>query len=192
PLIQDGGKVVRIVTFDIATGRTHQYAYALTTGTGVSEILAVNEHEFLVDERDGKGLGDGSAAVVKQIFRIDLAGATDVSLVSGAANLAPLAVAKTLFLDVVKALTAAGIASIHSPAKLEGLAFGPDVVLNGAPHHTLFVANDNDFLAAVPDKNAVVVDNPNQYFVFAFADGDLPGFVPQAFTSDGSDEDDDD
>jgi len=28
--------------------------------------------------------------------------------------------------------------------------------------------------------------------VFAFADGDLPGFVPQAFTSDGSDEDDDD
>ena len=104
PLIQDGGKIIRIVTIDIATGTTHQYAYALTTGTGVSEILAINDHEFLLDERDGKGLGDGSAAVVKQIFKIDLANAVDVSGLSGAANLAPFAVAKTLFLDVVKVL----------------------------------------------------------------------------------------
>jgi hypothetical protein len=29
------------------------------------------------------------------------------------------------------------------------------------------------------DKNNVVVDNPNLFFVFAFDDGDLPGFVPQ-------------
>src|SRR5262249_55458586 len=91
PLIQDGGKIVRIVTIDIATGSTHQYAYALTTGTGVSEILAINDHEFLLDERDGKGQGDGSAAVVKQLFKIDLAGAADVTALSGAATLAPFA-----------------------------------------------------------------------------------------------------
>jgi Esterase-like activity of phytase len=42
----------------------------------VSEILAVNDHEFLLDERDGKGQGDGSKAVVKQLFKIDLAGAS--------------------------------------------------------------------------------------------------------------------
>src|SRR5262245_18672382 len=36
PLIQDGGKIVRIVTFDVGSGKAHQYAYALTTGTGVS------------------------------------------------------------------------------------------------------------------------------------------------------------
>src|SRR5262249_32746837 len=53
PLIQDGGKIIRIVTFDISSGKTHQYAYTLTTGSGVSEILAVNDHEFLLDERDG-------------------------------------------------------------------------------------------------------------------------------------------
>jgi Esterase-like activity of phytase len=191
PLIQDGGKIIRIVTFDIANGKTHQYAYALTTGTGVSEILAVNDHEFLMDERDGKGQGDGSAAVVKQLFKIDLTGATDVSKVSGAANLAPLAVPKTLFLDVVKALTGAGISTIHIPAKLEGMAFGQDVVLNGVPKHTLYIANDNDFLASVADKNNVMVDNPNQYFVFAFSDTDVPGFVPQRFTGDHVDEDDD-
>jgi len=181
PLIQDGGKIIRIVTVDIETGGTHQYAYALTTGTGVSEILAVNNHEFLLDERDGKGLGDGSAAVMKQLFRIDLAGAIDVSGISGAANLAPFAVAKTLFLDVAGALTASGVSAIHIPAKLEGIAFGQDVVVSGVPKHTLYVANDNDFTSATADKNNVVVDNPNQFFVFAFGDADLPGFVPQAF-----------
>jgi hypothetical protein len=189
PLIQDGGKIVRLVTIDVATGRTHQYAYALTTGSGVSEILAINDHEFLVDERDGKGLGDGSAAVVKQLFRIDLQGATEVSHLAGAAALAPFAVAKTLFLDLVQALNANGIGAIHVPAKLEGIAFGQDVVLNGAVKHTLYVTNDNDYLAAVADKNKVLVDNPNQIFVFAFDDADLPGFVPQQFHADFFDDD---
>ena len=191
PLIQDNGKIVRIVTFDIASGKTHQYAYALTTGTGVSEILAVNNHEFLVDERDGKGQGDGSAAAVKQLFKIDLAGATDVSTVTGSDNLAPLAVPKKPFLDIVKALTAAGISSIHIPAKIEGIAFGQDVIVGGVLKHTLYIANDNDFLASVQDKNLAVVDNPNQWFVFAFTDGDLPGFVPQQFTQGRFDDDDD-
>ena len=190
PLIQDGGKVIRIVTFDVSNGKTHQYAYALTTGSGVSEILAVNDHEFLVDERDGKGQGDGSAAAVKQIFRIDLTGAADVSQISGAANLLPLAVPKTLFLDVVQALTAAGVGTIHIPAKLEGMAFGPDVTVGGVPKHTLFIANDNDFSAAVLDKDNAVVDNPNQFFVFAFGDGDLPGFVPQKLAPGHGDDDD--
>ena len=173
-LIQDGGPTVRIVTIDIDSGRTGEYAYTLTTGSGVSEILAVNDHQFLVDERDGKGLGDGSTAKVKQIFLIDLHGATDVSGISGEANLAPLAVPKTLFLDVVAVLGAHGIAANKVPAKIEGLAFGQDVVIGGRIKHTLFVANDNDY-------NAVFggLDNPNAWFVFAFDETDLPTFVPQ-------------
>ena len=63
---------------------THEYAYDLTTGPGVSEILALNQHEFLVDERDGHGRGDGSKAKIKQIFKIDLAGAVDVTDMDGA------------------------------------------------------------------------------------------------------------
>ncbi len=38
----------------------------------MSDIVAINDHQFLVDERDGKGLGDGSNAKVKQIFQIDI------------------------------------------------------------------------------------------------------------------------
>ena len=49
----------------IASKATHEYGYLLTAGSGVSEILALNNHEMLVDERDGKGLGDGSKAKVK-------------------------------------------------------------------------------------------------------------------------------
>jgi hypothetical protein len=55
---------------------------------------------------------------------------------------------------------------------------------------TSTAASDNDFNAAVADKNNVVVDNPNQFFVFAFGDADLPGFVPQKFKADRFDDDD--
>jgi hypothetical protein len=167
---------------DIATGTTHEYAYTLTTGSGVSEILAVNDHEFLIDERDGKGLGDNSAAAAKMLYKINLTGAQDVSNLSGSTNLAPVAVSKTEFLDVVKALTDHGIDVRHIPAKLEGLAFGQDVIINGVTKHTLYVASDNDFTATTTvtvEGVTVTVDNPNQIFVFAFDSEDLPGFVPQ-------------
>jgi hypothetical protein len=100
PLQQDGGtdgSSVRIVTIDIATGKlTHEYAYKLDNiGTAskpkypsVSEIVAINDHEFIIDERDGKGLGDGSNAAVKRLYKIDLAGAEDVSNLTGASALA--------------------------------------------------------------------------------------------------------
>ena len=43
-LEQDKKNSLRIVTIDIASGATHEYAYLLTTGSGVSEIVAVNDH----------------------------------------------------------------------------------------------------------------------------------------------------
>ena len=88
------------------------------------------------------------------------------------------AVTKTLFLDIVKALNAAGIPSDQIPAKIEGTAFGPDVVIKGVKLHTFWVANDNDFLQ---DYNDVPNSNPNQFWVFGVADADLDGstYVPQ-------------
>jgi hypothetical protein len=67
PLIQDGGansKNIRIAIIDIATGAvTHEYVYTLSDPNNtVSNIVAVNDHQFLVDERDGKS---GLAAKVK-------------------------------------------------------------------------------------------------------------------------------
>jgi hypothetical protein len=178
PLLQDqpvsGKGNVRLVTIDIASGATKEYAYELTTGSGVSEIVAINDHEFLVDERDGKGLGDGSDAKVKQIFKIDLSNAADVSNLTGAAALASAKVSKTLFLDVVQTLNANGIGKSQIPAKLEGVAFGQDIVDNGALFHTLYVANDNDFLANVAGDN--------QFYVFAIAETAI-NFQPQQLSA---------
>ncbi|MBW4520862.1 MAG: esterase-like activity of phytase family protein [Scytolyngbya sp. HA4215-MV1] len=191
PLIQDGGTNapdIRIVKIDIKTGATQEYAYELDNiGTVakpkygiVSEIVAINEHEFLVDERDGKGLGDNSVALFKKLYRIDLTGAPEVSSISGAANLVGKTVSKTLFLDLVTALNANGISSTNIPAKIEGIAFGPDVVINGVTKHTLFIANDNDFIGTVTDTNHPTgFPNPNQFFVFAIDKADLPGFASQ-------------
>ena len=181
PLIQDAAtsatnKMVRIVTIDIATGSTKEFGYMLTTGTGVSEIVAINNHEFLIDERDGKGLGDGTNAAVKQFFKIDLAGATDITGLTGsAAAAAVVAKPATPFLDLVSALVAAGVPRSQIPAKIEGLTFGQDVTLNGQLLHTLLIANDNDFVPGVAGAN--------QFYVFGFQDGDLPGFAPQRISA---------
>jgi hypothetical protein len=111
------------------------------------------------------------------------------------ANIAPYAVEKTLFLDVVQALTMqGGLDPTQIPAKLEGITFGPDLVSinpltqQSTSRHTLFLANDNDFLGtlAPPVGNG---DNQNQFFVFSFSDADLPGLVPQRFHRDGDDHD---
>jgi hypothetical protein len=175
----DAANLLRIEAIDIASGRTlHEYAYLLTTGSGVSELVALNNHEFMVDERDGKGRGDDSNAKVKQIFKIDLANAVDVMNLDGT-TAAANAVTKTLFLDIVQVLGNNGITADQVPAKLEGLAFGPDVTNAGVTTHTLWVANDNDFLQDFDGTNT----NPNNFYVFGFTDADLGGskYVPQQF-----------
>jgi len=186
-LEQDKKGQLRLVTVDIATGATHEYAYTLTSGSGVSEIIALNDHEFLVDERDGNGLGGGAGggtAVTKQLYRIDLNGATEISNVASLPKALPASitpVSKSLVLDLVSVLNANGIDSQHIPSKIEGLAFGDDVMINGVVTHTLYVANDNDFLSTDPDTG---FDNPNQWFVFGLTDADLgTAFVQQSIAA---------
>lgn len=180
PLIQDGGdggRMNRIVTIDIDSGTTHQYAYDnyLTDKNksyNSSELLAINNHEFLVLERDGKGLGDGSNASVKRLLKIDIAGANDVGNIEGQANLLANAVSKSLFMDIRSVLNANGISDANIPAKMEGAAFGDDVVDGmGQTLHTLWLANDNDFVPGVAGTN--------KFFVFGFTDADLAGSVLQ-------------
>ena len=174
PLIQDAAiaasnKLLRIVTIDVASGATKEYGYLLTTGSGVSEITAINDHEFLVDERDGNGLGAGNSATNKKVYKIDLTGAADITNLSGAAAVAA-AVAKnaTPLVDLVALLGANGITRANVPAKIEGLAFGEDLLINGVLTHTLWIANDNDFVAA---------GGPATFYVVGVTNADLAGSV---------------
>jgi hypothetical protein len=69
---------LRIVTYDLRTRATHEYIYLLdapqTNSGAVSEITALSNTTFLVDERDG----NFEPGAYKKLFKIDLTGATDV------------------------------------------------------------------------------------------------------------------
>lgn len=168
-------KLLRIVTIDIATGATHEYGYLLHSGSGVSDIVAINNDQFLVDERDGKGLGDGSNAAVKQGYVISLAGAQDITNLTGQAA-AALAVPSTLAINLVSLLTTqGGLTPAQIPSKIEGFAFGADVTLGGQVLHTLYVANDNDFVPAT--------SGPNTFYVVGVTDADLGATLVRQFAT---------
>jgi Esterase-like activity of phytase len=120
------------VTIDIDSRKvTHQYAYPLdTTKTAISELLAVNSHQFLIDERDGSGFetanDDNSNAKEKFLYEIDLTGATDVSNIADLrkGGFTPVVKSSKPFLELVSVVGAAGIAANTVPAKIEGEAFG--------------------------------------------------------------------
>ncbi|TCC90133.1 esterase-like activity of phytase family protein [Pedobacter frigiditerrae] len=147
--------VLRILTFDIATGATKQYVYLMDniTLTGVSDIVAVNATTFLTIERDGLFGGAASnPATFKKVFKIDLNGATDISdaangvtgklyggkTVEELNNLVGLQgagivpVTKTLALDLLKDLP-----TVYPHDKAEGLAL--------LPGNILVISNDDDF-----------------------------------------------
>lgn len=178
-LLQDASdpatmKLIRLIRIDLASGAVQQFGYSLTDGSGVSEILAINSHEFLLLERDGAGLGDKNpTAVTKKLFRVDLANGADISDLKGA-TAAAAALKKILVLDVVKALADGGIDAANVPAKLEGITFGPDVMVEGKMVHTLFMTNDNDFKPKIA--------GPNRIYVFGLGDSDLPNLNPQKFS----------
>jgi hypothetical protein len=154
PLIQDGGRKGvndRILKIDLATGATREYVYPLENPkTGVSEILAIDDHRFLVLERDGQA---GKSRFCK-VFAIDVSGASDISAIGTTAkNGLPLTgtpagvtpVAKRLYLDLLDPKF--GLASDDFPAKIEGLTWGPDLP-DG--RRLLLIISDNDLMTKSP------------------------------------------
>jgi hypothetical protein len=175
PLLQDGGldsnlsrvgTNSRIVQVDVDSGAIREFLYPLENRSfGVSEIVAVNDHELLVLERDGRA---GANAAFKRIFRIDLQDATDIRDVKQLpitgipADIVP--VEKTAFMDLLD--PAFGLAGPSFPEKIEGLAFGPDLA-DG--RHLLIVSTDNDFSSS----------QPSLFYAFAVQPSDLPGYEAQ-------------
>lgn len=79
--------LTRIVTINVDTGATQQYLYRQeANGHSNSELSALTASTYLVLERDQKffgrdgdtGTGTGAGKVFKRLYKIDLAGATNV------------------------------------------------------------------------------------------------------------------
>ena len=144
------GLYTRIVKYDMATGQAvGQFAYKFETtgqGRGVSELVALGNDKFLILERNNRGLGIGAtlANADKNIFQIDLAGATDISNITIANGVLPVGVivagksAKLIDLDA-NTLEALGN---KSPEKWEGIAIGPR--LNNGKY-LILTGSDNDY-----------------------------------------------
>lgn len=163
---------LRIVTVDLRTFDEHEYVYLLddprTNSGAASEITALSDTQFLVDERDG----NVEPGAFKQLFKIDLSQAADIGpgahvagasydatkgglLVGGKAGEATVGDADTA--TATKALSAAHITPVRKRSGVDvgglvtrldpsGGFFGHDKVEGVAVRgHTVIVSNDNDF-----------------------------------------------
>lgn len=150
-----GSTVIRVITFDIATGATKQYAYVMENAslTGCSEIAAITNTTFLALERDGNyGGSPTTPATFKRVYKFDLAGATDISDPANATagklyngltveqlkdktglqSVGIVPVSKTLVFDLLTE-----ISPVYPHDKAEGLAL--------LPNGQLAISNDDDF-----------------------------------------------
>ena len=165
------GLNTRLLKVDLQTGATAEYVYvvdAINQGRGLNDLIAINDHEFLVVERDNRSRRPTPPNAVqtpnlKRIYKINIAGATDVSLepslpASGAAlaGLGITPVTKTLFLDLLDASYVVDVSTAPPQTirdviaeKIEGLAWGPDLP-DG--RHVLYVISDNDLFPGRPTQ----------------------------------------
>ncbi len=176
PLLQDRvgakslkeGLNVRILEMPVGKGKPREFLYPLETASnGVNEMVAVNETQFLVFERDTR---EGTDARIKKLILIDVKDASDIS------DLAELPVkgipegvrpvTRKPFLDLLD--PAFGLAGPQFPAKVEGIAFGPDLA-------------DGRLLLLVTSDNDCKAEQPTWIFAFAIEKTALPGYKPQVF-----------
>jgi hypothetical protein len=143
------GTVNRIVKFDATTGKAvAQYAYQLDTaaqGRGTSALVALNDHEFLVLERNNRGIGVGATlnTADKRVYKIDITGATDVSSIdldAVGAVYTKVTKASSAFITI-SANTLAALGN-KSPEKWEGLTIGPHLS-DGS--FLIVTGTDNDY-----------------------------------------------
>ncbi|HTQ30832.1 MAG TPA: alkaline phosphatase family protein, partial [Opitutaceae bacterium] len=204
PLTQDGGtngSNVRILVYDLTNpaAAPKQYLYQLDSkSTPISELLAINSHKFLVDERDGVAGPTG----IKKLYEFDLNQATpptDLTTTAYAgttagnglpttgtpAGVVPLQ--KTLFADIGHILNTASPSPFSTingtdglPDKIEGYCWGPDLP-DG--RHLLLATNDNDF---VQPGGAAGSGYPNYIFAFAVDPSDVPDFQQETFDAEAA------
>ncbi|MBY8882194.1 esterase-like activity of phytase family protein [Actinacidiphila acidipaludis] len=159
----------RIVTVDLRTFRTRQYLYLLDdpndTGDANSEITAVSDTKFLVDERDG----NYEPFARKSLYEVDVNGATDVSGLTIGGKSPEAFVGKDGTNAALTALTGAGVnvaqkqpylnvGTLVSQLDPSGAFFAHDKVEGVATAdagRTLYLSNDDDFgidtIAVDPD-----------------------------------------
>lgn len=148
-------RLIRIVKFELATGKIWQYLYQQNKETdSCCGITALSNDEFIVIERDGKFAGEENAH--KYLFKINLKDAADVNGDMTSKN-GMLIDGKTLEQCTQAEVLDAGITFVKKELVTDLVAeisYGHDK-LEGLwlkDNHTICVANDNDFALIEKDN----------------------------------------
>lgn len=152
PVIQDGpvptansGALSRITQYDRRGNVLSEYAYpidsvphvgynAKTAENGVSEMLAINKHEFLTLERASVQSSDGTFKNYVRIYKIDVNHASDIKDTKTLQNAEVIPVKKKLVANL-------NDEQLDKVDNIEGMTFGKKL------------ANGNDSLVVVSDNN---------------------------------------
>jgi uncharacterized protein YhjY with autotransporter beta-barrel domain len=205
----------RLMIYDISASRTPtaptstfvvQLPVFNESGTGApnrtaaqSELLALNDTQFLVLSRDGLGLGTNLGnSVFKSVLLIDTTGATNIAGTNFETTTAPISpngvlsttIRPTQQVELVNMLNSTQLAKFGSnlnnttpnrltlAEKWEGMALAPVLEENAPQDFFLFVGNDNDFLStncSVNGQNcAQTVDSDPHVLVYRLT---LPTYV---------------
>ncbi len=138
----------RIVKFDNATGEAvGQYAYKMegaSQGRGISALVALSDQEFLVLERNNRGVGVDSNLdnPNKKVFSVNLSGATDVTNIDLDATDATFTAVNKNTSALIDLAANKPFLGGRSPEKWEGLAIGPQLA-DGT--YMLLAGTDNDY-----------------------------------------------
>jgi hypothetical protein len=164
----------RIVAINLHTYQTKQYLYLLdnpaSTGAAVSEITALSNTRFLLDERDG----NFEPFAQKSLNEVDINGATDVSGLTIGGKSPEAAVGAAGTNAALAALTGAGVnvaqkqpyvnvGTLVSQLDPTGKFFAHDKVEGVATTdggRTLYLSNDDDF-----GIDTIVVDPDGKWTV---------------------------
>ncbi|KKB36193.1 esterase-like activity of phytase family protein [Bacillus thermotolerans] len=145
PTVENGG-FSRITQYDRQGNVLAQYAYPMDAipaapgpgkhaDNGVTEILAVNKHTFLVLERAGVQAADGSFSNYIRLYEMKIPGASDIQDIDSLQDERFKPVKKRLVLD----LNTLNLPKIDN---VEGLSWGPTLE-NG--NRSLVLVSDNNF-----------------------------------------------
>lgn len=217
---QQTRNVTRLMIYDISNGRAPanpvgDYALELPiytlAGNGAaanrtaaqSEILALNDTQFLVLARDGLGLGLTTGnPVFKSVMLVDAAGATNLAGTAYESAYTPLSVGGNVVSSVVPMKQVELVNMLNStqlgkfgenlnnvtPTRLtlaekwEGMALAPVLEENAPQDFFLFVGNDNDFLSTTCNVNnqncAQAVDSDAHVLIYRLT---LPTYTDRQY-----------
>lgn len=153
PLFQDGniptvdaGGYSRITKYNRQGHILAQYAYPVSAipakpgegksaDNGVSEMLTINNHEFLMLERSGVQAADGSYSNYIRIYKVDTRQASNISQMDSLLSGDFKPVSKELVLNL-------NTLNLPKLDNIEGMTWGPKLE-NG--HDSLVLISDNNF-----------------------------------------------